>query len=106
MRIKVILLFIILLVISIELVAQVQRIPIGSASMPTNAEIRLTLIHRLQHYNNNSTHENDIFDTTIHSPKSVNILDSSDKFYIHSLEGCLTSVYSLSTHRLIKPISH
>lgn len=89
-----------------ECFAQVKRIGIGTVSEPLSADVSLKLTHRFQRYNKNVIHESDNFDTTIHSPKSVNILDSKDKFYIHSLEGCRTSVYSLSEFKLLKTINH
>jgi len=85
---------------------QVQRVEIGTVSNPVNAEVSLKLIHRFQRYNRYVTHTDDVYDSTIHSPKSVNILDSKDKFYIHSLEGYRTSVYSLSEFKLLKTINH
>jgi DNA-binding beta-propeller fold protein YncE len=90
----------------IECFAQVKRIDIGTVSEPLNADVSLKLIHRFQRFNKNVSHVGDNYDTTIHSPKSVNILDSNDKFYIHSLEGCRTSVYSLSEFKLLKTINH
>ncbi|MBN2766243.1 MAG: hypothetical protein JXR27_07700 [Paludibacteraceae bacterium] len=104
---KTIILKVIFLCLSVMLShAQVTRIDIGTTSQPLNTEVILTLAQRFQHYNRNTKHENDKFDTTIHSPKSVNILDSCDKFYIHSLEGCRTSVYRLSDYSLITTINH
>ena len=96
MKIKILLLSSLLFSINLLTTAQVQRIEINTASTPANAEIRLKLVQRFQQYNQKATHTNDKFDTTINSPKSVNILDQSDKFYVHSLEGCRTSVYRLS----------
>lgn len=103
---KVFLLSSLLFALNPLIVAQVQRIEINTTSTPAGAEVSLKLIQRFQQYNKEVTHQNDIFDTTIHSPKSVNILDQSDKFYIHSLEGCQTSVYSLSSFTLLKTITH
>ncbi|MBP6260379.1 MAG: beta-propeller fold lactonase family protein [Paludibacter sp.] len=106
MKIKILLLSSLLFSINLLTTAQVQRIEINTASTPANAEIRLKLVQRFQQYNQKATHTNDKFDTTINSPKSVNILDQSDKFYVHSLEGCRTSVYRLSDFKLIKSIPH
>jgi DNA-binding beta-propeller fold protein YncE len=85
---------------------QPQRVPIGVTSVPGNAEISLTLVHRFQHYNAKPTNICDKFDITVNSPKSVNILDKKNKFYVHSLEGCMTSVYRQSDFSLLKTISH
>ncbi len=84
----------------------VRRVPIGTASAPAKAEVELTLRYRFQHYNEKAEQPGDIYDPTIHSPKSVNILDDKKKFYVHSLEGRVTSVYSLDTFRLIRTIQH
>ena len=106
MKRKILSLCALLFVINLLITAQVQRIEINTASIPANAEIKLKLVQRFQHYNQKVTHTNDKFDTTINSPKSVNILDQSDKFYVHSLEGCRTSVYRLSDFKLLKSIPH
>lgn len=86
--------------------AQIQRTPIGTSSLPANAEINIKLERRFQQNNINPLNVADVYDTTINSPKSVNILDTKNKFYVHSLEGCMTSVYSLIDFRLLKVIHH
>ena len=86
--------------------AQVQRVKMGTASSPADAEVRLSLVQRFQHYNQKTDNPNDRFDTNINSPKSVNILDRRNKFYVHSLEGCLTAVYSLSDFQRLATIRH
>ena len=73
----------------------VVRINIGEKSSPLDAEVVITLKHRFQHYNSSLNSNGNTYDRSIHSPKSVNILDKKKKFYIHSLEGYITSVYSL-----------
>jgi len=97
---------ILFVLLSVNIQAQVQRVKIGTTSSPPNAEANLSLIQRFQQYNQKPGHLNDIFDKNINSPKSVNILDRLDKFYVHSLEGCLTAVYSLSDFRLLTTIHH
>ena len=62
------------------------HISIGEKSKKSE-KISLELAHRFQHYNSKSLHQNDNYDRTIHSPKSVKILDEKKKFYVHSLEG-------------------
>lgn len=86
--------------------AQVQHISIGTSSIPHNSELSIKLIHRMQNYNSKPTSTEDIFDKNINSPKSVNILDAKKKFYVHSLEGKTTCVYSLVDYSLIKTIHH
>lgn len=84
----------------------VQRVPIKTVSAPAGAEVELTLKKRFQHYNENTGNADDVYDRNIHSPKSVNILDAKNKFYVHSLEGRVTTVYSLDSFKLIKIIQH
>lgn len=86
--------------------AEVQRVPIGQKSSPEQAKLQLQLIHRMQHYEANTNHPHDVYDASIYSPKSVNILDQKGKFYVQSLEGESTSVYSLKTFQLLKVIRH
>ena len=86
--------------------AQILPTPIGTKSAPENSEVSIRLVKRFQNNNSFPVNIEDIHDTTINSPKSVNILESRNKFYIHSLEGCLTSVYNLSDLKLIKTIHH
>lgn len=86
--------------------AQVQRVPIGTASSPKGAEVSMKLTNRFQHYNEFPAHKSDVFDRNIHSPKSVNILDAKNKFYVHSLEGRVTTVYSLDSFQHKKSIYH
>jgi YVTN family beta-propeller protein len=86
--------------------AQVQHVPVGVISQPQDAEVELMLVQRFQNYNARPNVVADHFDTSINSPKSVNILDAKDKFYVQSLEGYTTSVYSLTDFRLLKTIMH
>jgi DNA-binding beta-propeller fold protein YncE len=96
-----------LILISNNLFSQVKHIEIGEESIHTpDADVQLELIYRIQHYNAKPKSPTDIYDETIHSPKSVNILDDKNKFYVHSLEGCVTSVYRLSDFKLLKTIKH
>lgn len=84
----------------------VVHIPIGETSTPPDAAVRLTLKARIQNYNTKATGANDFVNAHINSPKSVNILDEKNKFYIHSLEGCETLVYSLDSFSMKKVIRH
>ncbi|MPM63763.1 hypothetical protein SDC9_110646 [bioreactor metagenome] len=84
----------------------VVRVPIGVVSSPADAPVHLKLITRIQNYNKTPESDSDFVNEHIDSPKSVNILDSKNKFYIHSLEGCETLVYSLDSFRMIKVIRH
>ena len=84
---------------------EIVQIPIGEASKKSE-KITLELAHRFQHYNNKNLHQNDNYDKSIHSPKSVKILDEKKKFYVHSLEGYTTSIYSLEDFKLLSTIDH
>ena len=86
--------------------AQRSGVPIGTSSNSAGSEISISLVKRFQHYNANSKNPDDIFDVSINSPKSVNILNSKNKFYVNSLEGEATSVYDLTTFKKIKIIKH
>ena len=86
--------------------AQRSGVSIGTNSNSSNSGISITLIKRFQHYNGNTKNENDVFDQSINSPKSVNILNSKNKFYVNSLEGESTSVYDLTTFKRTKIIKH
>ncbi|MDR1544037.1 MAG: hypothetical protein LBS50_06475 [Prevotellaceae bacterium] len=91
---------------NLAVLAQIQHVPVGTQSLPVDAEVGLTLVQRFQRYNANPRVAADRFDITVNSPKSVNILDEKNKFYVHSLEGNSTSVYSLSDFRLLKSVAH
>jgi DNA-binding beta-propeller fold protein YncE len=82
------------------------RYSIGTVSLPNESEIQLTLQYRFQHYNERTIHENDKFDPSIHSPKSVTFSADGRKFYVQSLEGHVTSVYDATTMTRIKEIHH
>lgn len=84
----------------------IQRVPIKTTSTPAVSEVQMELKKRFQHYNEFPTNPNDVFERNIHSPKSVNILDAQNKFYVHSLEGRVTTVYSLDSFKLKKVIQH
>ena len=86
--------------------AQRSGVPIGTSSNSAGSGISISLVKRFQHYNANTKNENDLFDVSINSPKSVNILNSKNKFYVNSLEGEETAVYDLTTFKKIKIIKH
>ena len=79
---------------------------IGTSSSPNNAEVSIQLARRYQSYNANPKDILDVYDPSINSPKSVNILNGKKKFYINSLEGSTTSAYSLADFHLLKVIKH
>jgi DNA-binding beta-propeller fold protein YncE len=84
----------------------VPRYEIGIVSTPAGSEVKLRLSARIQSYNLNPVHDDDIYDSTVNSPKSVNFSSDGKKFYIHSLEGYSTSVYNTASLNPIKIIHH
>ena len=85
---------------------EIVNINIGDQSLPKNSEVALSLKYRIQHYKKSLNSNGNIYDRSIDSPKSVNILNEKNKFYIHSLEGYTTSVYSTETFTKIRDINH
>jgi DNA-binding beta-propeller fold protein YncE len=85
---------------------EIVNINIGDQSLPKNSEVVLSLKYRIQHYKKSLNSNGNIYDRSIDSPKSVNILNEKNKFYIHSLEGYTTSVYSTETFTKIRDINH
>ena len=85
---------------------KVERIMIGTRSVPETSQVKLTLLARIQGYNSSVNNSNDIYDKSVGSPKSVIILEDKNKFYINNLENQLTSVYNLEDFNLIKIIKH
>lgn len=81
-------------------------VPIGTSSISNQSDVAIQLVKRYQHYNAHPKDAADQYDQTINSPKSVHILDIKKKFYVNSLEGCTTSVYSQESFKLIKVIRH
>ncbi len=85
---------------------KVTRVDIGTESWPDTAELRLILFARFQHYSSHTKNDNDIYDKSVNSPKSVLILEEKNKFYVNSLESATTSVYDLKNLKLVKVIRH
>jgi len=85
---------------------EVRRVEIGTKSIPDSAEVKLTLIARFQHYTYYVKNNNDVYDKSVNSPKSVLILEEKNKFYVNNLESLTTSVYDLGNLNLIKIINH
>jgi len=92
---------------TVGLLAQpVINIPIGEKSLPADVGVELALRARIQNYNLKAKDSADFINKHIDSPKSANILDEKNKFYIHSLEGCETLVFSLDSFKMLKVIKH
>jgi DNA-binding beta-propeller fold protein YncE len=81
-------------------------VPIGTISISNNSEVEVRLVKRFQRNNINTKDTSDCYDQYINSPKSVRILNNKHKFYVNSLEGCSTSVYSQDDFKLLKVIRH
>lgn len=81
---------------------------IGTASTPADAEVRLVLKERFQHYNDTASSPHDHYDAAINSPKSArfHLAGQRQKLYINSLEGCQTVVYDAATMTRLKVIAH
>lgn len=76
---------------------------IGQTDQSADGSVRLTLLHKFQSF---STAERQTYDADIHSPKSVNIHPSGEKFYVNSLEGFCTVVYEMGTWKKLKVVHH
>ena len=76
----------------------------ATASAPDNA-VTLKVIGKKQNFDWSaaaaSTRDSDVC-----SPKSVNFSPDGKKFYVNSLEGCMTVVYDANTNEKIKIIKH
>jgi DNA-binding beta-propeller fold protein YncE len=79
---------------------------LGITSTPKGAAVSMELYARFQHKVAATKSTNDHFDRSINSPKSVNYLASSGKFYVQSLEGHETVVYDLASQKKLKVIPH
>lgn len=99
------LVFTVLLCLAYSFQTQVVQIQIGQKSKGTN-EVTLELVSRFQRNYAKPAKENDQYDVSINSPKSVNYSLDGQKFYVQSLEGCKTVVYNAKTKKKIKTIEH
>ncbi|MBX2962801.1 MAG: hypothetical protein KF687_09830 [Cyclobacteriaceae bacterium] len=79
---------------------------LGVSSIPEPAPISLSLFARYQHRVSTTKNPMDKYDRSINSPKSVNYLPSKKKFYVQSLEGYETVVYSIETFEKLGVIRH
>lgn len=79
---------------------------IGVTSTPAQAPVSLELVARFQHRVASTKHPKDKYDRDINSPKSVNYLPEKKKFYVQSLEGLETVVYSIETFEKLNVIRH
>lgn len=75
--------------------------PYKGAMLQTQ-DLRVTFIRRLQNYNPSAPDH----DPGVMSPKSVHVHPSGQKYYINSLEGCLTLAYDFSSGEKLATIRH
>ena len=94
MRASLLLILMVLVQISF---AQVQRIPIGHQSNSLDSVSSFQLIARIRNYYSATTNPADALNKHIDSPKAAIIVESKNKFYINSLEGYETLVFSLDS---------
>lgn len=76
---------------------------IGESATFGNDKVKIELVGKLQNFAGGT---NPPRDEDIVSPKSVNIHPSGKKFYVNSLEGGKTVVYSLPDFKKLTVISH
>lgn len=86
--------------------AQVQRIPIGHTSSSIDSVSSFELIARIRNYYSATTNPADVLNKHIDSPKSVIIIEEKNKFYINSLEGYETLIFSLDSFKQTGIIRH
>lgn len=86
--------------------AQVMNPPLGTTSTPIGAEIKLTLIAKIQSNYARRSDSYDFYDRDVVSPKSAIFLESKGKFYVNNLEGQNTTVYQLGTFKKLATIPH
>ena len=81
----------------------VQHSKIGQTATDAQRAITITNIGKKQQFD---WHDKATLDTDIFSPKSVNFLPDGSKYYVNSLEGCATVVYSTAGNEKVKVIPH
>ncbi|MBN2728370.1 MAG: beta-propeller fold lactonase family protein [Bacteroidales bacterium] len=99
-------LFITLFLFALYSQAQVKRIPIGHKSSSLDSVSSFQLIARIQNYNTNPTNAADVRNSHIDSPKAAIIVEEKNKFYINSLEGYETLIFSLDSFKQTGIIRH
>ena len=65
-------------------------------------KMTVELVGRRQNYNPSGKDR----DPDVHSPKSIHVHPSGEKYYVNSLEGGKTVVYSMSTGEKLATVSH
>ena len=75
----------------------------GTTSKAEGGELTLTIVKKHVNYGGSPKEYRDPY---VNSPKSANIHPDGTKYYVNSLEGCLTVVYDMKTHERIKVIRY
>lgn len=75
---------------------------VGQQAAAVDSSLVITLINKKQRYGS----DDHTYDADINSPKSVNIHPSGKKYYVNSLEGCVTVCYDYATGKKLKTIRH
>ena len=86
--------------------AKENRLPVVHPALGTTLKldsITVELVGRKQNY---APHIKETAEKDIHSPKSVNIHPSGEKYYVNSLEGGTTVVFDFKTGEKLKSIHH
>lgn len=100
------LLFALIIAFGFQAYTQIVHPPLGRTSKPENDEVKLTLIAKIRNWGGSSTDTYDIVEPDIMSPKSTIFLEEKGKFYVNSLEGYMTVVFSMKNFRKVKTIHH
>ncbi|MEE1092483.1 MAG: hypothetical protein UHZ01_05315, partial [Prevotella sp.] len=82
---------------------QVVHPSVGTKWKSSDNKISIELIDKKQYFD---WSDKATLDKDIYSPKSVNIHPDGSKFYVNSLEGCVTVVYDMQTRNKLKTIKH
>lgn len=82
---------------------QVVHPSVGTKWKSSDNKISIELIDKKQYFD---WSDKATLDKDIYSPKSVNIHPDGSKFYVNSLEGCVTVVYDMKTRNKLKTIKH
>lgn len=78
---------------------------VGTTAESSDHSVKITLKDKRQNFSMEKSMVQ-YRDSTINSPKSVNIHPDGTKYYINSLEGCKTVVYEMNTNRRLAVIDH
>lgn len=86
-----------------EKVPPVAHPKVGTTAQSKDGGIKLTITGQKQNF---AGCNKALQDTDVWSPKSVHFMPGGKKYYVNSLEGCLTVVYDAATNKKIGVIKH